>query len=133
MNTNARLHAELMATIDRAYEAADQTDGPTIRALLDDLVRAGVEQGTAASLSHAHRLALDATAALVSVVDTHRYGSHCSECGTTGLCRTLRGICEIFIPGDARSQDLSLRTSSQPVDVRPITVRRRLHKDSIHE
>ncbi|MEV5710280.1 hypothetical protein [Actinoallomurus sp. NPDC052274] len=98
MRPSARLHAELTAIIDRAYEAADQADGSVIRTLLGDLTGTGLDQRTAAFLGQAHRLALDTTAALTSVLDTHRFGSCCSECGTSDPCRTIRGISEIFIP-----------------------------------
>ncbi|WP_433177326.1 hypothetical protein [Actinoallomurus sp. CA-150999] len=103
MRTSARLHTELTAIIDRAYDATDRADGPMIRALLGDLAGTGLDQRTAAFLSQAHQLALDTTAALTSVLDTHRFGSCCSECGTSDPCRTIRGISEIFIPSSDAS------------------------------
>lgn len=100
MHANVRLHAELAAIIDRAYEAVDQVDEPTIHSLLHEGVVIEPNRRPAVPLGQIHRLALDATAALTSVIDIHRYGSCCAECGTAGLCRTLRGICEIFLPED---------------------------------
>lgn len=113
MRANVRLHAELAATIDRAYAAVDQADRPAVRALIEEGGDAEANQRPAMALGEVHRLALDATAALTSVIDIHRYGSGCSECGTTGLCRTLRGICEIFVPdGGTRYPALRLGAAS---------------------
>jgi hypothetical protein len=88
-----------VAVIGHAFETTAQADGRAIRSVLGDLAQAGLSESTVAFLGQAHSLVLDTTAALTSVLDTHQYGSGCSECGTRGICRTVHGICEIFIPG----------------------------------
>lgn len=88
------IHAQLVTIVDDIFEYASQQDDQSVENALRRLRRNGF--GSDAFLTN--RLALDASTALVSVLDTHRYGSRCAECGTVEPCRTLRVLSEVFLP-----------------------------------
>lgn len=88
------IHAQLVTIVDDIFEYVSQQDDQSVENALRRLRRHGFGNDVVLR----NRLALDASTALVSVLDTHRYGSRCAECGTTELCPTLRGLSEVFLP-----------------------------------
>ncbi len=95
------IHRRLAVAIGDAYALADRADGALIEAVVASLAEAGTDETTVAFLRQAQRLVLDATAALTSVLDTHRHSPYCRTCGTAPLCRTVRDVQEIFFGGGA--------------------------------
>ncbi|MCO6009405.1 hypothetical protein NE236_30985 [Actinoallomurus purpureus] len=94
-----QIHHRLTATIDEGFALAADADERTIQTALDEIVENGLDEAGLAFLRQAHHLVLDAMAALTSVLDAHKYTPYCHECGTAEICRTVRGIQEIFYNG----------------------------------